>query len=535
MGQYLDPNHAAFAKAVRSQIYVDKTGMLEHLNSVLDTEQGYVCVSRPRRFGKSIAARMVAAYYSRGCDSKELFSKYEIAQKKDFKKYLNQYHVIQLDIAELKVTMPEGEDLVVFLQRCVLEELQKVYPDMVKDTLSLPLALADINEQTGEKFVIIIDEWDAVFREDTADHKVQDAYINLLRGLFKGEKSQRFMSLAYLTGILPIKRYNSESALNNFREYTMTSPKRLDRYVGFTEKEVQDLCKAWQMDFYEAKRWYDGYGFRRLKHVYCPNSVTNAMLDGEYNNYWTGTVAYESLKYYITIDQDGLKDAVIRLLAGERCKVNAGTFENDLTKINSRDDVLTILIHLGYLGYDAVKEEVYIPNEEVRRAFTGAVNGTDWTPVINSLKKSDRLLEAIWRCDEQEVASAIETAHMEFSSILKYNDENSLRCVLRLACYNAINEYTVLDEMPTGKGYADVVFLPRPSSDKPALVLELKYDQSAEGAIAQIKNRSYTEKLQAYKDNLLLVGVNYDKKGKKHTCIIERYGGGANTEVEVSR
>lgn len=213
MGQYLDPNHAAFAKAVRSQIYVDKTGMLEYLNAVLDTEQGYVCVSRPRRFGKSIAARMVAAYYSRGCDSEELFSGYEIAQKKDFKKHLKQYHVIQLDIAELKVTLPEREDLVSFLQKCVLEELRKVYPDMVKDTSSLPLALADINEKTGEKFVIIIDEWDAVFREDTADHKVQDAYINLLRGLFKGEKSQRFMSLAYLTGILPIKRYNSESAL----------------------------------------------------------------------------------------------------------------------------------------------------------------------------------------------------------------------------------------------------------------------------------------------------------------------------------
>ncbi len=189
MGQYFNPNHAAFAKAVRSQIYVDKTGMLEHLNAVLDTEQGYVCVSRPRRFGKSIAARMAAAYYSRGCDSEELFSKYEIAQKGDFKKYLNQCNVIQLDIAELKVTMPEGEDFVSFLQKCVLNELQQVYPSVVKDAWSLPLTLADINEKTGEKFIVIIDEWDAVFREDTDNHKVQDEYINLLWGLFKGEKS----------------------------------------------------------------------------------------------------------------------------------------------------------------------------------------------------------------------------------------------------------------------------------------------------------------------------------------------------------
>lgn len=279
--------------------------------------------------------------------------------------------MIQLDIAELKVTMPKGEDFVVFLQNCVVKELREMYPSIVKGTESLPLTLADINEKTGEKFVVIIDEWDAVFRENMSDRTIQNEYIDLLRGLFKGEKSQRFMGLAYLTGILLIKRYNSESALNNFREYTMISPKRLDQYVGFMETEVQKLCGQYHMDFQEAKRWYDGYGFRRLKHVYCPNSVTNAMLDGEYNSYWTGTVAYESLKYYITIDKEGLKSTIIRLLAGERCRVNAGTFENDLTKINSRDDVLTILIHLGYLGYDEIKEEVYIPNEEVRKAFTG--------------------------------------------------------------------------------------------------------------------------------------------------------------------
>lgn len=527
MGQYLNPGNAGFERAVRSQIYVDKTEMLDYLNSVLDTEQGYVCVSRPRRFGKSIAARMVAAYYSKGCDSEAIFSKYRIAQKTDFRKYLNQYSVIQLDISELKVTMPGEEDLVSWIQKCVLGELRETYSFISKETCSLPLALADINEKTGDRFVVVIDEWDAVFREEMSDKKVQDQYIDLLRGLFKGEKSQRFMSLAYLTGILPIKRYNSESALNNFREYTMTGPKRLDRYVGFMEEEVKNLCEQYHMDFDEAKRWYDGYGFRRLKHVYCPNSVTNAMLDGEYNSYWTGTVAYESLKYYITINKDGLKRAVIGLLAGERCKINTETFENDLTKISSRDDVLTILIHLGYLGYDAVKEEVYIPNEEVRRAFAGAVSGTDWTPVIRSLRASDRLLQAVWNRDTDAVAAGIETAHMEFASILKYNDENSLRCVLRLACYNAVNEYTIIDEMPAGKGYADVIFLPRPFSDKPALVMELKYNQSAEGAIAQIKNRKYTEKLEAYRENLLFVGINYDKdsKDKKHTCLIEEYRG----------
>ena len=295
MGQYVNPGNESFASAVLySRIYVDKTGMLEYLNQVINSEQRYVCVSRPRRFGKSIAARMIAAYYCRGCDSAELFADYNIAKEKDFRQHLNQYNVIQVDIAELKVTMPKGEDFVSYLQKCIIGELRDIYPGIVKEKeSSLPLTLANINEKSGERFVIIIDEWDAIFREEKYNKKIQDEYIDLLRGLFKGEKSQRFMNLAYLTGILPIKRYNSESALNNFREYTMTSPKKLAEYVGFTQEEVKDLCAKYHMDFHEAQRWYDGYGFKGLAHIYCPNSVANAMLDGEYNNYWTGKVAYE--------------------------------------------------------------------------------------------------------------------------------------------------------------------------------------------------------------------------------------------------
>ena len=290
-------------------------------------------------------------------------------------------------------------------------------------------------------------------------------------------------------------------------------------------RSVMNLCEKYHMDFNEAQRWYDGYGFKSLTHIYCPNSVTNAMLDGEYHNYWTGTVAYESLKYYITIDKDGLKSAIIRLLAGERCRVNVATFENDMTKINSADDVLTVLIHLGYLGYDSQNEVAYIPNEEVRKAFAGAVEGTDWSPVIEAIRASDRLLQATWDRDSDAVAAGIEESHMANASILKYNDENSLRYVVRLAYYHAMNEYIIIDEMPSGKGYADLMFIPRPLSDKPAMVVELKYNKSAEGAIAQIKKQRYMKSLEGYKGRILLVGVNYHKDDcdKNHTCIIEEY------------
>lgn len=525
MGVYLNAGNAEFSSAVNSEIYVDKTEMLEYLNSILGTEQRYVCVSRPRRFGKSIAARMVAAYYNKGCDSRDLFSGHAIATSNSFETHLNKYNVIQLDISYLRTKVSSAMEAIEYLQKEIIDELRSVYPEYIGDKVTfLPDALEKINNGTGERFIIVIDEWDHFFREDRYDYESQDAYINLLRSLFKGGPSQRFILLAYITGILPLKRYSSESALNNFKEHTMTSPKRLAKYVGFTEAEVKALCKQYGMDFQETQRWYDGYSFKSQKHVYCPNSVVNAMFDGEFNSYWTGTAAYESLKYYITLNKDGLKTDIVRLLAGERCTVNSETFENDLTKIENKDHVMTLLIHLGYLGYDAVKSEVYIPNFEVQKAFTSVVNLTDWEPVIHLLKASDRLLRDTWSMDADGVAAGIENAHMEFSSILKYNDENSLRCVLRLGYYNAINEYTVIDELPTGKGYADVAFLPRPGSDKPALVVELKYGKTAEGAIAQIKKKQYTKKLETYKGNILLVAINYDKDStdKKHTCIIEK-------------
>lgn len=297
----------------------------------------------------------------------------------------------------------------------------------------LPLALSKLHHRTGAGFVIIIDEWDAIFREYKEDTDAQKAYIDLLRGLFKGEQSKDFVKLAYLTGILPIKKYKSESSLNNFDEFTMISPKRLAEYVGFTKEEVAGLCERYGMDYDEAARWYDGYSFFRMKHIYNPNSVVKAMLSGEYDTYWTKTASYGSLEDYIQMDFDGLKGAVIQMLAGGRCRVNTDTFENDLTCLKSRDDVLTVLIHLGYLAYDRDKKEVYVPNEEVRTAFSNAVQGTDWSPVIKAIQRSEQLLTATWRKDAAAVAKAVDAVHMENTSILGYNDENALSCVIEEA------------------------------------------------------------------------------------------------------
>lgn len=527
MGIYVNRGNDSFARARKSRIYVDKTGLIEYTNGVVDTEQCHICNSRPRRFGKSMTAGMLAAYYMKGCDSRELFEGLEIAGKPSFEEHLNQYDVIHLDMAYLLVQNKSAVDTVAFMQKCVIDELRVIYPGILTDEdQALPFALSKINDAAGAKFVIIIDEWDAIFRECETDKQGQQEYVRLLRGLFKGEQSKDFVVLAYITGILPIKRYNSESALNNFREFTMLNPKGLSEYIGFTEEEVRSLCETYHMDFQETARWYDGYSFRKLKHVYNPNSVVNAMLDGEYDSYWSNTVSYGSLKEYICLNFEGLRDLVIQMFAGARCTVDINTFQNDMTSFKSRDDVLTALIHLGYLAYDADTREAYVPNEEVRAAFERAVRDTGWDPVVQAIRDSDSLLRATWNRDADAVAEGIDKVHMGNTSILQYNNENALSCVITLAYYNAANEYTLIREMPSGKGYADIVFLPRRYSTKPALVVELKYDQSAESAVAQIKDRRYPEALREYQGNILLVGISYNKEDKKHECTIEEWDKG---------
>ena len=526
-GISVNRGNESFARARESRIYGDKTGLIEYTNGVVDTEQCHICNSRPRRFGKSMTAGMLAAYYMKGCDSRELFEGLEIAGKPSFEEHLNQYDVIHLDMAYLLVQNKSAVDTVAFMQKCVIDELRVIYPGILTDEdQALPFALSKINDAAGARFVIIIDEWDAIFRECETDKQGQQEYVRLLRGLFKGEQSKDFVVLAYITGILPIKRYNSESALNNFREFTMLNPKGLSEYIGFTEEEVRSLCETYHMDFQETARWYDGYSFRKLKHVYNPNSVVNAMLDGEYDSYWSNTVSYGSLKEYICLNFEGLRDLVIQMFAGARCTVDINTFQNDMTSFKSRDDVLTALIHLGYLAYDADTREAYVPNEEVRAAFERAVRDTGWDPVVQAIRDSDSLLQATWNRDEDAVAEGIDKVHMGNTSILQYNNENALSCVITLAYYNAANEYTLIREMPSGKGYADIVFLPRRYSTKPALVVELKYDQSAESAVAQIKDRRYPEALREYQGNILLVGISYNKEDKKHECTIEEWDKG---------
>lgn len=390
----------------------------------------------------------------------------------------------------------------------VINELKMQYPHLVtEEDRDLPAVLWKIYRSTAETFIIMIDEWDAIFREYPDDVQAQEEYLLLLRGLFKDKTSKCFLKLGYITGILPIKKYGTQSALNNFDEFTMLNPGALSEYVGFTEEEVLDLCEKYQMDFEETKRWYDGYSFRRVPHIYNPNSIVKEMLFQEFDSYWTKTETYETLRDYIILNFDGLKDEVIKMISGGRCKVDSKSFQNDMVSLNSKDDVLVLLIHLGYLAYDMDRREVYIPNNEIRDEFRTAVNGSGWKDIIKALKESDELLQATWKKDADTVVAAIDKVHMQNASIFNYNDENTLSCIITLAYYYAVDEYILIREMPAGKGRADIIFYPKNFSNKPAMVVELKWDQSADSAIRQIREKQYTEALKKYTGEILFCSI----------------------------
>jgi hypothetical protein len=469
---------------------------------------------------------MIAAYFEKGCDSRELFAARRLSKAEDWDRNLNKYNVIRIDLADIRSRRDTPEETLDYIDEKVVQELDAAFPNLTDPQRDgIADALAEINDATGAQFVIIIDEWDCLFRDDKSDTTVQERYINLLRGLFKGNSSKKFTALAYMTGILPIKKYSSESALNNFYEYTMTSPGSLAKYIGFTEDEVGALCEAYHMDYDEVMSWYDGYSFKNAVHICGPNSVVKAMCFQECSNYWSQTVAYSSLVGYITMNFDGLRDAIVSLIGGHRVKVDIFGYENDMTSFKNRDDVLTALIHLGYVAYDAETEEVYIPNFEVRQIFERTLKATGWDEVIRAVGQSERLLKATLAGDEEEVAERMDECHMQNTSILQYNDENALASCITLAYYTARNEYTIIRELPGGYGFADMVFVPKLNVDKPAMIVELKWNQKCETALQQIREKKYIQALEGYHGPVVLVGISYEKKGenaKQHRCVIRQ-------------
>ena len=521
MGTYLNPGNSGFAEILKSD-YVDKTGLISIINSTIGTKKKLTCISRPRRFGKSYAAQMLCAYYDKTCDSHELFAEYKISEDTSYEIHLNKYDVIYLDMTNL-LGKTSPEDLISFIEDRILEEIQEEYRNVdVKGAFDETLIRTV--EHTENKFIMIIDEWDAPIRETP---EIEEEYLKFLRMLFKSSNTTpKIFAAVYMTGILPIKKDGSQSAISDFREYSMIKPRGFGEYVGFTEEEVKALCDEHDVSFDMMKQWYDGYEFKDVGPVYNPNSVMQAVDNDDFDSYWTETSAAEGLMVYISKDYNGLTKTIAELIGGVDVKVNTNGFANDLVTFKGKDDILTLMIHLGYLAYNSETKTVHIPNEEIKLEFQKSIREVNHKETLRRLEESDRLFLDTIEGNEEAVAAQIEKVHREETAPLHYNKEDSLRSVIKLAYYTYRDHYLQWEELPSGVGFADIVYLPKHDSDWPALVVELKWNESAEGAVEQILNKKYPESLKGFGSEILLVGISYDKEtpggDKKHYCRITK-------------
>lgn len=521
MGMYLNPGSQGFA-GICDERYVDKTGLIGLVNRAINGSERLICVSRPRRFGKSYAAQMLCAYYDRTCDSHDLFDRYEIASEASYEKYMNKFDVVYVDMTGV---MGEANptEYVSYLKRNILSEIKDAYPE-VKLAEGFAASLVNTVSASGCKIIMIIDEWDAPIREAGSRWDIQKEYLEFLRSLFKNSgTTNRIFAAVYMTGILPIKKDGSGSAISDFMEYPILFPGEFSQYAGFTEGEVKELCGRYGMDFQEAKSWYDGYDFQESGPIYNPYSVMRAMKAGKFRSYWKNTSAAESLMAYINMDEDGLQETLARMISGEEAEVDIDSFENDLNTFASRDDVLTLLIHLGYLTYRENTKTARIPNEEVRMEFRKILGSKKvnqkWMELIRA---SRQLLQDTISGNEEAVGQAIERIRETAYAPAFYNDEQSLRYVIKFAYIVCVDQYAQVEEMPSGRGIADVVYIPKRRSALPALLIELRWNRSGGGAIAQIKDRNYPAVLRNYGGDIILAGISYSERTKTHSCKIER-------------
>lgn len=526
MGIYLNPGNENFNRNLMSDIYVDKTQMLDVLNHYIDTGNNYVCISRPRRFGKTVTQNMIAAYYSKGCDSAEMFAGRRISDVAGYEKYMNRYNVIQIDLNgeyESAKAVGRTEETLNNLFRKIKREFISHFENIElaqEDTLTD--MILQVYSETKETFVFLIDEYDVLVRNRVSE-ELFDQYLSFLNSLFKNNTLRPAVSLAYITGILPVVRDKVQSKLNNFKEYTILDAKELAEYVGFSSAEVRDLCAQYHIDFDKCRLWYDGYGQHGFE-IYNPESVIESVTSGHFSNYWGRTSSYAVISDRIKSNFNGMKDDVIRMLSGEQIEVNVSRYMNTMTDFRNKDDAFTYLIHTGYLAYNLENGTCRIPNREIRLEWYNAIeDDSDYSVTDQIIKASRKLLRDTWKGDEKAVAKALDTSHIHVTSNRSYNNEDALQAAIYLAYIDALNEYTVVKEMTAGKGFADITYIPVKPGSCPAMIIELKRNKTTQSALDQIKEKRYFDSLLHYQGDLLFVGINYDADTKTHECKIERF------------
>lgn len=518
MGTYLNPGNSAFARAL-TQKYIDKTSLISVINGTINTAKNLTCISRPRRFGKSYAAQMLCAYYDRTVDSHEMFAPWTISSLPGYEEYINKYDVIYIDMTNI-VAKARQEEFIQFLVEAITTELLTEYPQTHVGK-GFDETLLSVVDQTGKRFIVIIDEWDAPVREYSAT--AVKAYLLFLRMLFKSSSTTpRNFAAVYMTGILPIKKVVTQSALSDFEEYTMLDADMFAEYVGFTEDEVRILCDEHNVSFSEMKRWYDGYEMPGIGSIYNPNSVMKAVQKKRFDSYWSQSSAADNLLDFIRWDVGGLRQAIIELMGGVEIEIDTAGYDNDLT-YDTRDAALTMFVHLGYLAFNQETKTVRIPNEEIRLEFQRTIRKSQNVETMKRVQESDQLIMDTIHGNTEAVAGQIKRVHEESSNPLNRNSEDSLRAAIQVAYFAYKDYYLKCEEVATGEGYADMVYIPKPGKGVPMLLVELKWNKDADTAISQIKEKGYARGLKDFGSEILLVGISYDKDSKVYECQIEKW------------
>ena len=365
MGLYFNPDDTLLSEMLNTKVFVDKSEFIGLLNSNLGTENRNMCISRPRRFGKTMAAVMAAAYYSCGCNSRQLFEGLKISQQPNWDVYLNKYNALRLDIQGCYDKGLGERDVVDLLTEALKAEMQEEFPEITFDNdMTLSQAMQKVFSKTKRGFVVIMDEYDVLIRTQVPQ-SVFNNYLLFLNDIFKSMETREVVELAYITGILPIVKERKQSKLNNFTEYSMLKPGDMAEYIGFTRNEVEKLCREHNMSIDECLYWYDGYQIKNKVDISAPYSVVSAMRSHQYSSHWTKTSSFECLRDYINMDFDGIQADVCKLMAGQSIVICTEGYNNTLTNFETKDDIFTYLIHLGYLSYNADTQMVQIPNREV--------------------------------------------------------------------------------------------------------------------------------------------------------------------------
>ncbi|MCI8648382.1 MAG: AAA family ATPase, partial [Firmicutes bacterium] len=514
-----------YQEARNSQIFVDKSLFIERISQNIRTSSKCICITRPRRFGKTVNANMLATYYTKGLDSGSLFSDLKIAQpsvdsKGDLKKpfyptHLNQYNVIKIDFSQMPDDCNSYAAYIGSIRSKLKQDLGDSYPEL--DPMAYD-SLSSFFEATGDSFIFILDEWDAIFHRRFVTEKDKEDFLEFLRDLLK---DKAYVELAYMTGVLPIAKYSSGSAINMFREDHALKIGRYEEFFGFTEQEVKALGGEHQtVSYEELKQWYDGYRMKNGASLFNPRSVAYALMDGECQNYWTETGPMNEVADCIEHNAGEVREDIVQMVAGNPVEVELSGYSAAEQSMNTRDEILSAMVVYGFLSYH--EEELQIPNHELMLKFQKVLSRSSMGGISEIVKQSKAMLQATLAEDEEKVAAILKETHNREIPFLQYNDENSLSCIITLCYLYARKDYQIDREIQTGSGYCDYLFTPK-KAGKPAIVLELKAGKSAEEAIRQIKNRDYAAKVRKYKD-ILLVGINYnpDDTAKPHDCIIER-------------